>query len=62
MTSKELERAITELGWVYKDTKGSHKHFIHPSLPGKTTIPQHKGDINIKTAQSILNMAGGKDA
>lgn len=58
MTAKELEKLITAAGWVYKDTKGSHKKFIHPSKPGKITIPQHKGDIHIKTAKSILDAAG----
>ena len=62
MTSKELEQQIRALGWIYKDTKGSHKHFIHPDKPGKITIPQHSGDINIKTARTILKAAGGNDA
>ena len=60
MTAKELERQIIANGWIYKDTRGSHKHFIHPTIPGKITIPQHKGDINIRTANTILEMAGIK--
>ena len=58
MTAKEIEKQLIAAGWKYKDTKGSHKHFVHPILPGKITVPQHKGDINIKTAKSILEMAG----
>ena len=62
MTARELEKAIKNLGWVHKNTKGSHKQFVHPVLPGKITIPQHKGDISKETAKSILEMAGDKNA
>ena len=41
-------------------TKGSHKQFVHPQKPGKLTIPQHKGDLKLKTANAILKQAGIK--
>lgn len=58
MTTREVENLLLQDGWVYKNTRGSHKHFIHPSKPGKVTVPQHKGDLDIKTANSILKQAG----
>lgn len=58
MTTREIENLLLQNGWVYKNTRGSHKHFTHPSKPGKVTVPQHKGDLDIKTANSILKQAG----
>ena len=50
---KELERIILEDGWVFKMQTGSHRHYTHPTKPGKVTIP--KG-----TENSILKQAGLK--
>lgn len=61
MTAREIEKLITTAGWQHKNTKGSHKQFVHPVLPGKITIPQHKGDLSIDTALSILRAAGIKE-
>lgn len=58
MTTREIENPLLQDGWVYKNTRGSRKHFIHPSKPGKATVPRHKGDLDIKTANSILKQAG----
>ena len=59
MRPKEVERLIAEDGWVCKATKGSHKHFVHPTKPGKVTIPQHAGDTIDKTLlKRILKQAG----
>ncbi|MCI6025936.1 MAG: type II toxin-antitoxin system HicA family toxin [Oscillospiraceae bacterium] len=40
--------------------KAAPKHFKHPTKPGKVTIPQHGGDLDRKTADSILMQAGLK--
>ncbi len=58
MTAKEIEKILLADGWYHKSTKGSHKQFKHPTKPGKVTVPQHKGDIDIGTAKSILEQAG----
>lgn len=60
MTARELEKILLADGWYYFDTRGSHKQFKHLEKPGKITIPQHKGDVNIKTANTILKQAGLK--
>jgi len=57
---KELEKLIKDDGWIYKNTRGSHNHYIHPTKLGKVTIPNHSGDIDIKTLKSILKQAGLK--
>lgn len=58
MNAKEIEKILLADGWYHKNTKGSHKQFKHPTKPGKVTVPQHKGDLGIKTAKSILRQAG----
>lgn len=49
---KELERIILEDGWVFKIQTGSHRHYTHPTKPGK--------DILKGTENSILKQAGLK--
>lgn len=60
MKAKELESKLLKDGWYYVDQKGSHRHFKHPTKPGKITIPAHKNDLKLKTAESILKQAGLK--
>ena len=60
MKFKELEKLIKADGWIYKNARGSHNHYIHPIKSGKVTIPNHSGDIDIKTLKSILKQAGLK--
>ena len=59
MWQRDDEKIIVADGWVYKTTKGSHKHFVHPTKPGKVTIPQHPGDtIDATLLKRILKQAG----
>ncbi len=59
MTPRDVEKILRADGWIYKNTEGSHKHFIHPTKPGKVTIPQHPGDsINKIMLKMILKQAG----
>ncbi len=61
MRPRDIEKIIMDDGWVYKTTKGSHKHFVHPTKPGKVTIPQHSGDTIDKLLYArILKQAGLK--
>lgn len=61
MKFREIEKLIKEDGWKYSYSTGSHYYYIHPTKPGKITIPYHPGkDINTKTVNSILNQAGLK--
>lgn len=50
---KELERIILEDGWVFKMQTGSHRHYTHPTKPGKVTIPFHCKDIPKGTENSF---------
>ena len=58
MKFKELEKILLNDGWTFKGAKGSYYQYIHPDKKGKITIPRHGGDLNIKTAKTILKQAG----
>lgn len=57
MKFREIEKLIKADGWYQVAQKGSHHHYRHQSKPGKITIPEHKGDINLTTVKSILKQA-----
>ncbi len=58
MKFREVEKLILDDGWYYKNTKGSHNHYKHPTKPGKVSIPKHSGDLNLRTVKSIKKQAG----
>ena len=60
MSFKEVERILKIDGWQYKNSRGSHNYYIHPTKSGKITIPNHSGDIDPGTLKSILKQAGLK--
>jgi predicted RNA binding protein YcfA (HicA-like mRNA interferase family) len=60
MNFKEPEKIIKADGWSLARTKGSHHIYIHPAKPGIVSMPFHKGDINIKTVNSVFRQAGIK--
>ena len=60
LTFKELEKILLKDGWWLKNIKGSHHQYIHNTKSGKITIPKHKGDLDIRTLNSILKQAGLK--
>lgn len=57
MRFRELEKILLSDGWVFKKAKGSHYSYIHPTKPGKVTIPNHTGDLDPRTVQSIFKQA-----
>jgi predicted RNA binding protein YcfA (HicA-like mRNA interferase family) len=58
MKFQGIERIILKDGWTLKTTKGSHYQYVHPTKPGKVTIPYHTGDIAPVIIKSILKQAG----
>lgn len=58
MRAREVEKIITSDGWYIVKQVGSHRHYKHPSKPGKVTIPIHSGDLDKTTVKSILKQAG----
>lgn len=60
MRAREAEKILIADGWVQVKQTGSHRHYKHPTKPGKVTIPFHSGDLDRRTADSILKQAGLK--
>ncbi|EFH71673.1 type II toxin-antitoxin system HicA family toxin [Gardnerella swidsinskii] len=58
MRFKEIERRLKADGWQYLAQRGSHCQFIHPTKPGKVTVPKHPGDIHPSVVKSIWKQAG----
>lgn len=61
MKPREMERIILRDGWVYKNQDGSHRHYTHPTKPGKVTIPFHVRELTKGTEFSIRKQAGLKE-
>lgn len=57
---KEMEKIILADGWIFRSQRGSHRNYIHPTKPGKVTIPFHNGDLDKGTENSIKKQAGLK--
>ena len=58
MKPGEMEKLILADGWMFKNQEDSHKNYIHPTKPGKVTIPFHKKDLPKGTENSIKRQAG----
>ncbi len=58
MRARELEKLLKQDGWQLKNSRGSHRQYVHPIKPGKVTIPFHPGDLDKRTEKSILEQAG----
>jgi predicted RNA binding protein YcfA (HicA-like mRNA interferase family) len=59
--SRDLIRELEADGWRYIGATGSHRHFKHPTKPGKVTVPDPKRDLHPKTVRSIYRQAGLKE-
>lgn len=48
-------------GWQLRSTRGSHMQFIHPTKPGRVTVPFHGNrDLSKGVVASIRKQAGLK--
>ena len=58
---RALIRLLKDDGWVQVTTQGSHRHFKHPSKPGRVTVSGALGDDMPKgTLASVLRQSGLK--
>lgn len=60
MRFREIENIIRKDGWQFSYATGSHYYYIHPTKPGKVSIPYHSKELKTKTVNSILKQAGLK--
>jgi len=57
MNFREVEKILKADGWRLKSVKGSHHNYVHPTKPGKVTVPRHPGDIPPIVVKYILTQA-----
>jgi predicted RNA binding protein YcfA (HicA-like mRNA interferase family) len=59
---REIVRVIERDGWVLTRTRGSHRHYTHPTKPGVVTVAGHLmgDDVPPAIVNSILKQAGLK--
>jgi len=61
MKVRDVLKALAEDGWAPKNTKGSHRQFVHATKPGKVTVHGHPSDeVAPGTLSSIMKQAGLK--
>ncbi len=62
MKYREIARLIERDGWVLARTRGSHRHYTHPTKPGVVTVAGHLmgNDVPPAIVNSILKQAGLK--
>jgi predicted RNA binding protein YcfA (HicA-like mRNA interferase family) len=59
MKVREVISKITADGWYLARTRGSHRHFKHPSKTGIVTVAgKPSDDVPPGTLRSILQQAG----
>lgn len=59
MKVRDVIKRVEADGWYHVGTVGSHRHFKHPTKPGKVTVAGHPSkDLAIKTLRSIWLQAG----
>jgi predicted RNA binding protein YcfA (HicA-like mRNA interferase family) len=62
MKVRDIIRLVEDDGWFLVRTRGSHRHYKHPTKPGLVTIAGHPGvDMPKGTLNSVLKQAGLKD-
>jgi predicted RNA binding protein YcfA (HicA-like mRNA interferase family) len=59
-SSRETIALLLRDGWAEAGQTGSHRHFKHPTKPGKVTVPHPKHDLPVKTVKSIEKASGVK--
>jgi predicted RNA binding protein YcfA (HicA-like mRNA interferase family) len=61
MKARDVIRALEADGWREARSKGSHRHFRHPTKPGTVTVAVHGGsDLKRQDIASIERLAGLK--
>lgn len=62
MKVRELIKTLEQDGWYLVRTRGSHRHFKHPTKRGKVTVAGKPSvDVPPGTLNAVLKQAGLKE-
>lgn len=56
--SRGIIKKLLSEGWYEVGQEGSHRHFKHPTIKGKLTVPHPKKDFPVGTLKKIYKFAG----
>jgi predicted RNA binding protein YcfA (HicA-like mRNA interferase family) len=56
-SSRDILKALATDGWIVKHQVGAHVQLVHPTKPGKVTVPHPKKDLAPGTVKSITRQA-----
>ena len=59
-SSGEIIRKLLDDGWEFAKQEGSHRHYKHPTRPGKATVPHPRKDVPTSTLKGIEKQTGLK--
>ena len=59
-SSREVIGIMAKDGWYFVNQEGSHRHYEHPTKPGKATVPDPKKNIPVRTLKNIERQTGLK--
>lgn len=60
ISSRAVIRVLKANGWVLTNVEGSHHQFVHPTKPGRVTVPHPKKDLAKFLLKSIERQSGLK--
>lgn len=59
MRFREVDKMLKKDGWYEVKQRGSHHQYLHPTKPGKVTVPEHAGkDIHPDIVKAVMKQAG----
>jgi len=58
MDSRDIIKRLEADGWRLVRSKGSHRQYKHPQLPGLVTVPHPRKELPRGTLKSIFRQAG----
>jgi len=57
-SSRDILKMLGDDGWLIKHQVGSHIQLVHPTKPGKVTVPHPRKDLAAGTVRSIARQSG----
>lgn len=58
VSGRDMLRVLRRDGWTIRTVNGSHHQHVHPTKPGKVTVPVHGSrNLSIAVVRSIMTQA-----
>jgi predicted RNA binding protein YcfA (HicA-like mRNA interferase family) len=57
-TAKDINDILTQHGWQYRGTRGSHITYFKAGISNIVTVPSHNGELCRPLTRRLLREAG----